>query len=154
MTPAVNLLVREGVAHEVHTYVVAPDAPSYGEAAAAALGIAAERMFKTLMVVVDGALGCAVVPSSTSLDLKACATALGGKRGAMAEPAAAERSTGYVVGGISPLGQRSRVPTVVDETVELHDTVYVSAGRRGLSVELAPADLLRVLGAVVADVAR
>ena len=148
------LLQREGVAHVVHAYEVDPSAPSYGEAAAAALGIEADRMFKTLMTEVDGRLACGVVPASGSLDLKALASALGGKRGAMAEPAAAERSTGYVVGGISPLGQRSRVPTVVDETCALFDTVYVSAGRRGLSVELAPADLVRLTGAVVAGVAR
>ena len=121
---------------------------------AAALGVEPERMLKTLLASVDGALVCGVVPVSGSLDLKALATAVGGKRGAMAEPAAAERSTGYVVGGISPLGQRTRIPTAVDETAELFDTVYVSAGRRGLSVELAPADLVRLTGAVVADIAR
>jgi Cys-tRNA(Pro)/Cys-tRNA(Cys) deacylase len=111
-------------------------------------------MLKTLLAVVDGRLVCAVVPVVGALDLKALAAALGGKRAVMAEPAAAERSTGYVVGGISPLGQRARLPTVVDETVELFATVYVSAGRRGLSVELAPEDLLRLTGAVVADLAR
>ena len=145
--------------HTVHAYEVDASAPSYGEGAAAALGCEPERMLKTLLAEVafpDGGsrLVCGVVPSSGSLDLKALATAVGGKRGAMAEPAAAERSTGYVVGGISPLGQRTRIPTVVDETAELFDTVFVSAGRRGLSVELAPADLVRLTGAVVADVAR
>jgi Cys-tRNA(Pro)/Cys-tRNA(Cys) deacylase len=147
------------VPHTVHAYDVDPAAPSYGEGAAAALGIEPERMLKTLLVDVafsDGGsrLVCGVVPVSGSLDLKALATAVGGKRGVMAEPAAAERSTGYVVGGISPLGQRARIPTVVDETAQLFDTVYVSAGRRGLSVELAPADLVRLTDAVVADVAR
>ena len=153
-TPATLLLVREGVVHTVHAYQVDARAGSYGEAAAAALGIDAERMLKTLLAEVDGRLVCGVVPSSGTLDLKALATAVGGKRGVMAEPAAAERATGYVVGGISPLGQRSRLPTVVDETAELFDTVFVSAGRRGLSVELAPAELVRLTGAVVADVAR
>ena len=153
-TPATLLLVREGVVHTVHAYQVDTRAGSYGEAAAAALGIDAERMLKTLLAEVDGRLVCGVVPSSGTLDLKALATAVGGKRGVMAEPAAAERATGYVVGGISPLGQRSRLPTVVDETAELFDTVFVSAGRRGLSVELAPAELVRLTGAVVADVAR
>ena len=138
----------------MHAYEVAADAPSYGEGAAAALGIEPERMLKTLLAVVDGGLVCGVVPVSGSLDLKALAMAVGGKRGVMAEPAAAERSTGYVVGGISPLGQRTRLPTVVDETAELFDTVYVSAGRRGLSVELAPADLIRLTEALVADIAR
>jgi Cys-tRNA(Pro)/Cys-tRNA(Cys) deacylase len=157
-TPATALLAREGVPHVVHSYVVAPDAPSYGEGAAAALGVEPERMLKTLLAVVDGPagarLGCAVVPVAGELDLKAFASALGGKKAAMAEPALAERSSGYVVGGISPLGQRTRLPTAVDETVELFDTVLVSAGRRGLSVELSPADLLRLTGAVVADLAR
>ena len=153
-TPATLLLAREGVPHTVHAYRVDAHAGSYGEAAAAALGIEPERMLKTLLAEVDGRLVCAVVPSSSSLDLKALAMAVGGKRGVMAEPAAAERSTGYVVGGISPLAQRTRLPTVVDETAELFDTVFVSAGRRGLSVELAPADLVRLTGAVVADVAR
>lgn len=138
----------------MHPYEVDVSAASYGEAAAAALGIEPERMLKTLLAVVDGRLVCGVVPVAGSLDLRALATAVGGKRGVMAEPAAAERSTGYVVGGISPLAQRTRLPTVVDETAELFDTVFVSAGRRGLSVELAPAELVRLTGAVVADIAR
>jgi Cys-tRNA(Pro)/Cys-tRNA(Cys) deacylase len=153
-TPATQLLEREGVPHTVHAYEVDPHAGSYGEAAAAALGVDPERMLKTLLADVDGHLVCGVVPVAGSLDLKALAGAVGGKRGAMAEPAVAERSSGYVVGGISPLGQRTRLPTVVDETAELWDTVVVSAGRRGLSVELAPADLVRLTGAVVADVSR
>jgi Cys-tRNA(Pro)/Cys-tRNA(Cys) deacylase len=153
-TPATLLLEREGVPHTVHAYEVDPNAPSYGQAAAAALGVDPERMLKTLLAVVDGRLVCGVVPVAGTLDLKALAGAVGGKRGVMAEPAVAERSTGYVVGGISPLGQRTRLPTVVDETAELWDTVVVSAGRRGLSVELAPADLLRLTGAAVADVSR
>ena len=153
-TPATVLLVREAVAHTVHAYEIEAHVGSYGEAAAAALGIEPERMLKTLLAEVDGRLACGVVPVSGSLDLKALAAALGGKRAVMADPAAAERSSGYVVGGISPLGQRTRLPTAVDETAELFDTVFVSAGRRGLSVELAPADLLRLTGAVVADIAR
>ena len=158
-TPATLLLAREAVEHEVHAYTVDPGARSYGEAAAAALGIEPERMLKTLLAEVDvpdgaGRLVCGVVPVSGTLDLKALASAVGGRRGAMAEPAAAERSTGYVVGGISPLGQRTRLATVVDETAQLFDTVFVSAGRRGLSVELAPAELVRLTGAVVADIAR
>ena len=153
-TPATALLAREGVPHTVHTYELSDEAGSYGEAVASALGVAPERMLKTLLAHVDGALSCAVVPVAGSLDLKAFAQALGGKRAAMAEPAVAERSSGYVVGGISPLGQRTRLPTVVDETAELFDTVVVSGGRRGLSVELPPAELVRLTGAVVADVAR
>lgn len=154
-TPATVLLAREGVPHTVHAYSpYDAHAASYGEAAAAALGIEPEPMLKTLLAEVDGRLVCSVVPVSGSLDLKALASALGGKRAVMAEPAAAERSSGYVVGGISPLGQRTRLPTAVDETAELFDTVFVSAGRRGLSVELAPADLVRLTSAVVADIAR
>lgn len=153
-TPATLLLAEQGVPHVVHAYVVDPAAGSYGEAAAAALGVEPERMLKTLLAELDGRLVCAVVPVAGSLDLKALAAALGGKRAVMADPAAAQRSSGYVVGGISPLGQRTRLPTAVDETVELWDTVLVSAGRRGLSVELAPADLVRLTGAVLADLAR
>ena len=153
-TPATLLLEREGVPHTVHRYEVDAHAGSYGEAAAAALGVEPERMLKTLLVRVDGRLVCGVVPVAGSLDLKALAGAVGAKRSAMAEPEVAERSTGYVVGGISPLGQRTRLPTVVDETAELWDTVVVSGGRRGLSVELAPADLVRLTAAVVADVVR
>ena len=153
-TPATLLLEREGVPHTVHAYEVDQHVRSYGQAAAAAMGVEPERMLKTLLATVDGRLVCGVVPVAGTLDLKALAGAVGGKRGAMADPAVAERSTGYVVGGISPLGQRTRLPTVVDETAELWDTVVVSGGRRGLSVELAPADLVRLTGAVVADVSR
>ena len=138
------------MAHRVHTYE-APHAGSYGEAGAAALGVEPERMLKTLLADLDGELVCAVVPVAGQLDLKQLAAALGGKKAAMADPARAERSSGYVVGGISPLGQRTRLRTVLDETAELYDTVLVSGGRRGLSVELAAADLVRL---TVADVAR
>jgi len=153
-TPATLLLEREGVPHTVHAYELDAHAGSYGGAVAEALGVEPERMLKTLLATVDGRLVCAVVPVAGSLDLKALAGAVGGKRGVMAESAVAERSSGYVVGGISPLGQRTRLPTVVDETAGLWATVVVSGGRRGLSVELAPADLVRLTGAVVADVSR
>lgn len=151
-TPATLLLSRAGVAHTLHPYEQGPGA--YGPAAAAAVGVQPERMLKTLIAEVDGRLSCAVVPVSGSLDLKLLAAALGGKRAVMAEPAVAERSTGYVVGGISPLGQRKPLPTAVDASVGEFDTVLVSAGRRGLSVELAPAELVRLTGAVVADLVR
>ncbi len=153
-TPATVALRAAGIEFREHGYEHDPSAASYGLEAAQALGIDADRVFKTLLAEVDGRLVCGVVPVAGSLDLKALAGAVGGKRAVMAEPAVAERSTGYVVGGISPLGQRNRLPTVVDETAELWDTVLVSAGRRGLSVELAPADLVRLTGAVLADVAR
>ena len=156
-TPATLLLERESVPHTVHSYELDVSAGSYGEAAARALGVEPERMLKTLLATVAFSSGpdrlvCAVVPVAGALDLKALAGALCGKRSVMAEPAVAERSTGYVVGGISPLGQRTPLPTVVDETAELWDTVVVSAGRRGLSVELAPAELVRLTRAVVADI--
>jgi len=147
------LLAREGVQYTLHPYQVDPRAPSYGEAAAAALGVEPARVFKTLVAAADGRLVVGVVPVSSTLDLKALAAALGGRRALLAERAAAQRATGYVVGGISPLGQRTRLPTVVDGSVSRWPTVYVSAGRRGLQVELAPADLVRVTAATVARIA-
>jgi Cys-tRNA(Pro)/Cys-tRNA(Cys) deacylase len=154
-TPAVAALVAAGVAHRVHVYDHVSGASSYGLEAAEALGVEPERIFKTL-VVVDAAerLAVGVVPVTATLDLKALATALGERRVAMADPAVAERRTGYVVGGISPFGQKARHPMVVDETAELWDTVYVSGGRRGLEVELAPVDLAAVTGATFAPIAR
>jgi Cys-tRNA(Pro)/Cys-tRNA(Cys) deacylase len=152
-TPATALLTRAKVAFTPHTYEVDPRASSYGEAAAAALGVDPARLFKTLVTTVDGRLTVGVVPVSASLDLKALAAAVGGKRAAMAEPAAAERATGYVTGGISPVGQRSRLPIVVDASAEGLATMYVSGGRRGLQIELAPADLVQVTGATLAPIA-
>jgi Cys-tRNA(Pro)/Cys-tRNA(Cys) deacylase len=152
-TPATTLLVRQKVAHKVHAYPHDPSTASYGAEAAAVLGIDPARCFKTLVVDADTGLTVAVVPVAGSLDLKALAQAVGGKRAAMADPALAERVTGYVRGGISPLGQRKRLATVLDESALAHETVYVSAGRRGLEVELAPADLVRLTAAVVAAVA-
>src|SRR5947207_2882321 len=152
-TPATALLGRQKVTHRVHAYEHDPRAESYGTEAAAALQVAPERCFKTLVAEVDGTLAVAVVPVTGSLDLKAFAAALGGKRAAMADPTLAERTTGYVRGGISPLGQRKRLPTVVDASAGALPTVYVSAGRRGLQVELAPADPVRLSGAVAAPVA-
>ncbi len=152
-TPATTALARERVGFTAHTYEVDPRSPSYGEAVAAALGLEPARVFKTLVTEVDGRLAVGVVPVSSSLDLKALAAALGGKRAAMADPAAAQRATGYVTGGISPFGQRTRLPMVVDASAVGWPTVYVSGGRRGLQVEVAPADLVRLTGAVVAPVA-
>lgn len=136
-----------------HTYHVEAKAGSYGEAAAAALGVPPDRLFKTLVASVDGKLAVGVVPVAATLDLKALAAALGGKKAAMAEPAAAERATGYVTGGISPFGQRSRLPMAVDASASEFATVYVSGGRRGLQVEVAPADLVRLTGAILAAIA-
>jgi Cys-tRNA(Pro)/Cys-tRNA(Cys) deacylase len=142
------------VAYTVHVYRHDPGASSYGLEAAAALGVPADRVFKTLVAAVDGRLTVAVVPVSATVDLKALAAAAGGKRAALADPAAAERATGYVVGGISPFGQRRRLPVVVAVEAGRWPTVYVSAGRRGLEVEVAPADLVRLTGAVTAPLAR
>ena len=127
---------------------------SYGDEAAEALGLDPQRVFKTLMVTVDGQLAVAIVPVSGKLDLKAVARALGGSKAAMAEVAAAERATGYVAGGISPIGQKRPHPTVVDESALDHPTVYVSAGRRGLDLEIAPDDLVAVTGAITAELNR
>lgn len=154
-TPALVALETAGVPHTVHAYEHDPASDmGYGLEAARVLGVPAEQVFKTLMTSVDGVLTVAVVPVTGTLDLKALAHAVGGKRAVMADKAVAERVTGYVLGGISPLGQRTTHATVLDRTAELFGTVYVSGGRRGLDVELAPADLVRMTGAVVAPVAR
>lgn len=153
-TPATALLVKQQVAHTLHPYEVAADTPDYGRAVADAIGVPPGRLFKTLVAEVDGALTVAVVPVTGDLDLKALAAAAGGRRAVLAERAAAERATGYVRGGISPLGQRKRLPMVIDTSVTGFDTVYVSAGRRGLQVELAPADLVRLTGATLGDISR
>lgn len=153
-TPATVALERAGVTFTVHAYDHDPRSTSYGLEAADALGLDPDRVFKTLLADVDGELVVAVVPVSGQLDLKALAAALGGKRAAMADPAVAERTTGYVVGGISPIGQRKRLRTVVDETAVTRSAVYVSGGRRGVDLGLDPADLVRVLNAHVARIGR
>ena len=152
-TRATALLVRNRVTHTVHAYEHDPRADGFGEEAARALGVPEGRLFKTLVAVVDTKLVCAVVPVSGRLSLKALATALGGKRADMADPAAAARATGYVIGGISPLAQQTRLPVVIDSTAEQFPTVFVSAGKRGLQVELAPADLVMLTSATVAPIA-
>ena len=152
-TPATALLTRQAVPHTLHPYEHDPRASSYGEEAAGALGVDPARLFKTLVATVDGTLAVGVVPVTGSLDLKALAAALGGKRAAMADPAAAARATGYVTGGISPLGLKTRLRVAVDESAAAWPTVYVSAGRRGLQVELAPADLVRLTSATLAPIA-
>lgn len=153
-TPATVALTRADVSFTPRPYAHDPAAPSYGLEAAAALGVDPDRVFKTLLAQVDDRLVVAVVPVSGQLDLKALAAAAGGKRAVMADVAAAERATGYVVGGISPLGQRKRLPTVVDASASGHATVLVSGGRRGFDIELAPADLVTLTGAVLAPVGR
>ena len=137
----------------VHPYERSDELRDFGREAADALGLDRDRVFKTLVVQGDGSPAVAIVPVSCTVGLKAAGAALGAKRVVMCEQTTAERVTGYVVGGISPLGQKRSLPTVIDETAELHDTVFVSGGRRGLDVELAPGDLIALTGAVIADIA-
>jgi len=148
------LLEREGIPHTVHTYAHDPQHESYGSEASEALGVAPERVLKTLIAGVDGTLTVGVVPVSAQLDLKALAAAVGGKKATMADPAAAERATGYVVGGISPVGQRKRLRVVIDSSALEFPTVYCSGGRRGLELELSPTDLVRAAHATVAPISR
>jgi Cys-tRNA(Pro)/Cys-tRNA(Cys) deacylase len=152
-TPGTALLAKQKVPHTLHSYAHDPRAASYGLEAAEALGLEPARVFKTLLAEVDGALTVGIVPVTAQLDLKALAAAVGGKKARMAEVSAAERATGYVAGGISPLGQRKRLPTVLDSSAAAFTTLFCSAGRRGLEVELAPDDLVRLTGAVVAEIA-
>ena len=153
-TPATVALTQAGVAFTLHEYAHDPRAASYGLEAAEALGLDPDQVFKTLLAELDGELVVAVVPVTGRLDLKALARAFGGSKAAMAEPKAAERATGYVTGGISPVGQKRALRTVVDETAAAYDVVYVSAGRRGLDLGIAPADLVAATGAITADVSR
>ena len=153
-TPATVALTKAQVTFTTHAYGHDPAAASYGTEAAEAMGVPPARVFKTLVADVDGKLTVAVVPVSGSLDLKALASAVGGKKAAMADPAAAERSSGYVLGGISPLGQRKPLRTVIDASALPFETVFCSAGRRGLEIELAPADLVRLTSATVAPISR
>jgi Cys-tRNA(Pro)/Cys-tRNA(Cys) deacylase len=155
VTPAIRALDEAGIDYDVHEYDRGDDLRDFGAEAAAGLHLPEDQVFKTLVVVADDPgtavdLAVMVVPVSCTLSLKRAAEALGVKRVSMCDPARAERSSGYVVGGISPIGQKRRLPTVLDETVELFDRVYVSGGKRGLDVSLAPADLARVLDAAIA----
>jgi Cys-tRNA(Pro)/Cys-tRNA(Cys) deacylase len=143
-----------GIAYTAHPYDHDPSAASYGEEAADALGVERERVFKTLVTTVDGALTVAIVPVSHQLDLKALAQAVGGKKAAMADVALAERTTGYVVGGVSPIGQRKTLPTVLDASALPFDTILVSGGKRGLDLALSPTDLIAVTNATTHPIAR
>lgn len=151
-TPAVRALEQAGVDHVLHPYEHDPRADSYGLEAADALGVDPARVFKTLLVDVDGSLVVGIVPVAARLDLKSLARAADGRRASMADPAAAQRATGYVLGGISPFGQKRTHPTVVDTSALTHATVLVSAGRRGLDVEVSPADLVALTAATTADI--
>lgn len=153
-TPATVALSRAGIGYTVHSYDHDPAASSYGLEAAQLLGLEPQRVFKTLLASVDGRLTVGIVPVSGQLDLKALAAAVAGKKAVMANPAEAERATGYVVGGISPIGQKRTHPTVLDASALTHPTVFVSGGRRGLDLELSPADLMAVTDARTAAIAR
>ncbi len=152
-TPALRALADAGVPFTSHEYALGVDADTYGESVALALGVTPDRLFKTLVVEVDARPVVAVVPVDGRLSLKELARAVGGKRAEMASPPVAERVTGYVVGGISPFGQRKRLPTYCDTSLLEHETVFVSGGRRGIQIELAPADLVALLDAVTAPLA-
>ena len=154
MTPAVDAARKAGIDHEVIEYEHDPSHESFGLEAIEVLGLPGEQVFKTLVAEVDGKLAVGIVPVVAQLDLKAFAAAIGGRKAAMAPADAAQRATGYVLGGISPLGQKTALPTVLDETAELWDTVLVSGGRRGFEIEIAPTDLIRATAAALADIAR
>lgn len=152
-TPATSLLAQRGIQHRLHTYEHDPRATSYGLEAAEQLELPVDRVVKTLVAVVDGTLTVSVVPVMAQLDLKALAAARGGKRAVLAEIEDAQRATGYVAGGISPLGQKRRLPTVVDTSATRFSTIYCSAGRRGLEIEISPTDLIRETNATIATIA-
>ncbi|MFW1676878.1 Cys-tRNA(Pro) deacylase [Pontibacter sp. JAM-7] len=157
MTPAINAAKKAKVKHQVHEYRHDPSADSFGEEAANVLGLDPAQVFKTLLVACNGDnkhLAVAVVPVAGKLDLKAMAAALNVKKVAMANPQDAERATGYVVGGISPLGQKKRLPLVLDSSASTFPTIFMSAGKRGLEIEMAAADLVRLTSAVVAEIGR
>ena len=152
MTPGINLAKKARIAHKVHEYTHDPSSESYGLEAAEKLGVPAERVFKTLVVSLDGkALAVGVLPVSSLLSMKLIAKAAGAKKAAMAAPAEVERATGYVLGGVSPLGQKKRLKTIIDTSAGNHATIYVSAGRRGLEIELNPEDLAQLVSGTFAE---
>lgn len=144
-------LDRLGIAYELHAYTYDPDAPRVGLQAAEALGLDPAQTFKTLVLALDGRPVCAVIPSDREASLKKVAQVFGGKAAEMMKVPDAERSTGYKVGGIGPFGQKRKVPTAFDETIELYDTIYINAGQRGLLLAIAPADAVRAAEGRVAD---
>lgn len=155
MTPAINSAKKAKISYTVHQYEHDPKTASYGEEAAEKLNLCADRVFKTLVVELDsGTLAVSVIPVSRQLNLKAVASALGAKKANMADPKAVERSSGYVLGGVSPLGQKKRLKTVIDHSAQAFETIFVSAGRRGLEIELAAKDLASMLQATFSDIAK
>lgn len=153
-TPATAALAAAGIAFTVHEYAHDPGERNFGIEAASALGLDPDQVFKTLLALADGELCVAIVPVSGTLDLKALASARGARKAEMAPVDLAQRTTGYVIGGISPIGQRKALPTVIDETAVLYDTVYVSGGKRGLDLGIAPEDLIAVTAAATAPIGR
>jgi Cys-tRNA(Pro)/Cys-tRNA(Cys) deacylase len=153
-TPALDLLIRSATVHSVVTYHHDPSVESFGEEAATALGVEPARVFKTLVVRADERLVLGVVPVDAALDMKALAKVLGAKRALLADAVSAERSSGYVIGGISPLGQKHLLATVIDESANGFATIFVSGGRRGLEIELAPGDLATLTTGRFAQIAR
>lgn len=153
-TPATLALTAAGIAFDLHQYVHDPRSRSYGLEAAEALGVDPARVFKTLLANLDATLVVAIVPVGEVLDMKALARALGGRKAVMADVSAAERATGYVAGGISPVGQKKRHRTALDVTTQHHATIFVSAGRRGLDLEIAPADLVVITAGITARIGR
>ena len=153
MTPGINVAKKAKVAHKIHEYVHDASSESYGLEAAEKLGVSPDRVFKTLVVNLDGKdMAVGVLPVSAMLSMKLIAKAVGAKKAVMAAPADVERSTGYVLGGVSPLGQKKRLKTIIDASAKSHATIYISAGRRGLEIELSPEDLATLVGATFADI--
>lgn len=155
MTPAINLARKNKTPHKVHEYVHDPASDSYGLEAATKLEVAEARVFKTLVVSLDKKeLAVGIVPVASMLSMKLIAKACGAKKATMATPGEVERSTGYVLGGVSPLGQKKKLKTIIDTSAQDHATIYVSAGRRGLEIELSPSDLTKLVHGVIADIAQ
>ncbi len=153
MTPGITAARKAGIPHKIHEYVHDPASESYGQEAAGKLGVAEDRVFKTLVVQLESKeLLVGIVPVSSMLSMKMLAKAAGAKKAAMASPADVERSTGYVLGGVSPLGQKKRLRTIIDSSATKNATIYVSAGRRGLEIELRPEDLAQLVGGVFAEI--